>query len=130
MSKERPMIVTILGDTNTLGALLILLSLFPFLEQIGISFYLLWFINVSDIYANIIKVLYAGYLLLVSYGYLRLKKWGFGLLVITKLISILVWLISYLQNVEQLKMPYPQLSIISLIFIVPTYKYFYKIDST
>jgi len=131
MSQKRPYIITLLGDYNSLGAILLILSFFPFMKLLGIYVIIPGYLNIPYIPAEITKVLLAIIIIIISYGYLKLKKWGYWLIIGENLLHIVGWFITY-QNIKQ---PYfvssPITSFIELIFIVPTIKYFYnKTDET
>ena len=74
MSKDRPFIITFIGDGCILSAFLSILSLFTDIKPLPN------YLNIplSD---DIFQILSAIIFLIVSYGYLRLKRWGYWLLV-------------------------------------------------
>ena len=112
MSKDRPFIITLIGDGCILSAILSILSLFKeFTEIEPLPNYLN--IPLSN---YILQILIAIIFLIVSYGYLRIKRWGYWLILGINLYFLVGWIISYKQI--------PILIIIELIFILPTIKYF------
>ena len=120
MSEERPFIVTFIGDCAFLGALLSIISLFPnFSERFGIEFRIL-----PVIPDGILRALIPIALLIISYGYLKLKRWGYWLMVAINIFFLVAFVIFSLQNEQQFFYQSIILEIISLIFILPTGKYF------
>lgn len=121
VSSERPMIVTFIGDMNILGAVLLIITLFPsFMNKLGIYF------EVYPIYSNaVIRVLISMILLIVSLGYLRLKVWSYYLMVINNIISLAICIFLY-QKGQHIYSAGFLFTIFSLIFILPTRKYFIK----
>lgn len=121
MKNKRPYIITLIGDVNFLCALLLLASLFPgFLEQFNFS------INEPPVFVNkILRLLYAIILLIASYGFLKLKKWGFWLMAGYS-IFFLVCVVFSLQSKYPVNFSNIINTIIELIFIFLTKKYFYE----
>lgn len=121
MKKDRPFIITFIGDMNFLGALLsIMVLLFPnFFEEFG-----LYNIPVSGFEEGIIKILLTIILLIISYGYLKLKSWGYWLMVIYNMFFLIIYAISIIQNKQLLGSNNIIAIFIELIFILPTRKYF------
>lgn len=121
MSGRRPLIISFIGDLNTLGALVSIATLFPkFFQKLGI------YIEPALPYSNsIIRVLITIFLLIISYGYLKLKIWGYWLMMFKNIFFILVPFIYY-QLSGQLYGQNVLIEIIELIFIVQTKKYFSK----
>ena len=112
MSKDRPFIITFIGDGYILSAFLLILSLFTdYIEPL--PNYLR--VPLSD---KILNALIIIILLIASYEYLKLKRWGYWLVVSVELYYLVGWIISYKQI--------PIINIIGLIFILPTIKYFGK----
>jgi hypothetical protein len=130
MSKNRPFIITFIGDGCILSACLLILSLFPRLtEGIGVYFSplpdYLWIPFLSE---GLMKVLISITLLTIAYGFLRLKIWGYWLMVSTNVYFLAAGIITYLQDKQQSSYRNPIALIIGLVFIVPTIKYFGKKD--
>lgn len=126
MIEKRPLIITFLGDFNILGALLLISTFFPFMERLGFSASMPDYLNFSIISVQVARGFIAIIIIIASYGYLKLKSWGYWLMVSIKLLYIIAWFISYLYNKQQYFSQYPLSTIIQLIFIVPTIKYFNK----
>lgn len=125
VSSERPMIVTFIGDMNILGAVLLIITLFPnFMNKLGIYF------EVYPIYSNvIIRVLISMILLIVSLGFLRLKLWSYYLMVINNILSLAICIFLYQKGQHMYSASFIP-TFFSLIFILPTRKYFVKkVDS-
>jgi len=120
VSGERPLIVTFIGDLVFLGALLSIISLFPnFTERFEIEFKILPIIS-----EGIIRVLIPISLLIVSYGYLKLKRWGYWLMVTINMFFLIASIIFSLQNKQQSSYQSIISTFITLIFVLPTKKYF------
>ncbi|MFA6942055.1 MAG: hypothetical protein WCQ54_13930 [Clostridiaceae bacterium] len=121
VSSERPMIVTFIGDMNILGAILLIISLFPnFMNKLGI------YIEVYPIYSDvIIRILFSIILLIVSLGYLRLKIWSYYLMVISNILSLAICIFLY-QKGQHIYSACFIPTFFSLIFILPTRRYFVK----
>lgn len=128
MSEKRPFIITFIGDGCVLSAFLLILSLFSnFTERIGIySAPLPTFLKVPFISEVIMKVLISMSLLIISYGYFRLKIWGYWLMVSINVYFLVGWIISLQQSDQQSFYQNPIATMIGLIFILPTIKYFGK----
>lgn len=109
MSKDRPFIITFIGDGCILSALLSILALFTEVEPLPN------YLNIP-LSNYIVQILIAIIFLIVSYGYLRIKRWSYWLILSVNLYFLVGWIISYKQI--------PILIIIGLIFILPTIKYF------
>jgi DMSO/TMAO reductase YedYZ heme-binding membrane subunit len=123
MNKNRPFIITFIGDISFLGALLsIVISLFPsFSERFGIST-----IPLPLFSAGIMQVLLPLILLIASYGFLRLKRWGYWTMITYSTFFLLVYIIWCLQNKHLFLSTNFMLTFMELIFILPTKKYFYE----
>ncbi|KAJ49223.1 hypothetical protein BD780_000890 [Clostridium tetanomorphum] len=123
MNKNRPFIITFIGDVSFLGALLsILIALLPsFAERLEVSV-----IPVPFFSEGITQVLLPIILLIASYGFLKLKRWGYWLMTTYTIFFLLVNIIWYLQNKHSFHSPNFILKFIELIFILPTKKYFYE----
>ncbi|WP_026887171.1 hypothetical protein [Clostridium beijerinckii] len=110
MNEKRPYMVTFIGDGYIISAFLLTLSLFTdYVEPL--PNYLR--VPLSDMILNALIIII---LLIACYGYLKLKRWGYWLIVSVELYYLLGWIISYKQV--------PIITIIGLIFILPTIKYF------
>ena len=113
MSKDRPYIITFIGDMSILSAFALILSLFPNFKD---------FVKPLPNYSkvplpeDVMTGLIAIVILITSYGYLKLKRWGYWLMASVNLYFLVGWIISYKQI--------PILVIIDLIFFLPTIKYF------
>lgn len=125
MNENRPFMVTIIGDGCILCAFLLIVSLFHFWDRFGIIVKSAAYMKVPFIPEDIVTLLYAIFLLIIAYGYLKLKRWGYWLMVSMNLFFIVVWLITFLHDKNQVLAQYPS-SIIALIFIIPTIRYFGK----
>lgn len=121
VSSERPMIVTFIGDMNILGAVFLIISLFPsFMNKLEIYF------EVYPIYSDrIVRILFSIVLLVISYGYLKLKAWGYRLMVISNILSLAVAIFLY-QKGQHMYSAGLIPTFFSLIFILPTREYFMK----
>lgn len=121
VSSERPMIVTFIGDMNILGAVFLIISLFPsFMNKLGIYF------EVYPIYSDrIVRILFSIVLLIISYGYLKLKAWGYRMMVISNILSLAVAIFLY-QKGQHMYSASLIPTFFSLIFILPTKEYFMK----
>lgn len=124
MSEKKPGIIILIGYLGFLGAFLSIVSLFEkFLERFGFHFTVI----TLPIFSNdIVQVLLTIILLITSYGYLKLKIWGYWLMVINSIFFLVVNIILFQQS-DQLFL-YQNLitTVIELVFIVPTRKYFVK----
>ena len=109
MSKDRPFIITFIGDGCILSAFLSILSLFTGIEPLPN------YLNIP-LSNYILQILIAIIFLTVSFGYLRIKRWGYWLMLSVNLYFLAGWAISYKQI--------PLGPIIGLIFMLPTIKYF------
>lgn len=123
MNKNRPFIITFIGDISFLGALLsILIALLPnFSERFG--FYVIPLPFFSD---GITQVLMPIILLIASYGFLKLKIWGYWLMIIYTMFFFIVPIIWCQLNKQPFFSPNIIMTFIQLIFILPTRKYFSK----
>ncbi|MGH4121415.1 MAG: hypothetical protein ACREV6_00455 [Clostridium sp.] len=123
MNKNRPFIITLIGDISFLGALLsIVISLFPsFSERFGISI-----IPLPLFSAGIMQVLLPIILLIASYGFLRLKRWGYWLMIIYSIFYLVVYIIWCQQNKQLFLSQNVIMTFIELVFILSTRKYFSK----
>lgn len=115
MSKDRPFIITFIGDGCILVAFLLILSLFPDYKLVEP---LPNYLKVPILSDYIMTVLISIIILITSYGYLRLKRWSYWLMVSVNLYFLVGWIISYKQI--------PIIVIIELAFSLPTIKYFGK----
>ncbi len=129
MNKNRPFIITLIGDISFLGALLsIVIALFPnFLkfsnstQQSGI-----YLIPIPFFSQGITQILLPIILLIASYGFLKLKTWGYLLMIMYTIFFLIVSIIWSLQNKQLFFSQNIIETFIQLIFILPTGKYFYK----
>ena len=126
MNQRRPFQITILADYNILSVILIILSFFPFMKEHGILFSMPDFLKILPIPEEVIKGIFVIIILTIALGYLNLKKWGYWLIISEKLLFIVGWLIFYLLNERNSFSTFPLSSFIELIYIVPTYRYFFK----
>lgn len=123
MIKNRPYIITFIGDISFLGALLsIIVSLVPNFSQ-RFGFHVIPLPFFSD---GITQVLMPIILLIAAYGFLKLKRWGYWLMIIYTMCFLMVHIIWYQQNKQLVVSQNFILTFIQLIFILPTRKYFYK----
>lgn len=125
MKKDRPNIITLLGDVQILGAILLIASLFLSKSQTGIFVRLPFYLQVLNIPDYLFILPYAGFLLIISFGYLGLKRWGYWLMLSVNMYAIITWIITYLFFRSKLNMLNPITSIICVIYILPTKRYFY-----
>jgi uncharacterized membrane protein (DUF2068 family) len=122
MNKNRPFIITFIGDINVLIALVSIALLFPsFLEHLGFSI-----IPLPIFLYGIMHLLLPIILLIASYGFLKLKRWGYWLMIIYDIFFLIVYIIWYLQNKQLFLFTNFMMTFIELIFILPTKKYFYQ----
>lgn len=129
MTKNRPFIITFLGDLSVLSALLFVIPIFT--KHYG--YFMSPLPYFSKITSIVLPISLSILVLIASIGFLRLKKWGYWLLVsynafflIMYIIwSIQVWNIS-IQNEMVALYTCIITRVILLIFIVPTKNYFYK----
>lgn len=126
MSEKRPLIVTFIGDINvlfvSLSIILSIASLFPgFLENRGFST-----ISSSSFFSNaIVQLLLSIILLIAAYGFLKLKKWGYWLMITYDIffLAVYIWSIKSKQTYISTNI---MMTVIELIFVLPTKKYFYE----
>lgn len=123
MNKNRPLIITFTGDIFFLVALFWLAVLiFPnFLTRFG--FYLE---ALPDFSERIVMILISMALLIASVGFLKLKKWGYWLMVIYNTLSLAFSIIFWWLNGKMYLSQYFVITIIELVFIIPTKEYFFK----
>ena len=121
VNRERSMIVTFIGDMNILGAVLLIISLFPnFMNKLGIYF------EPSTIYSEkIVRIMFSIILLIISLGYLRLKIWGYYLMVMSNILSLAICIFLYQKGQHIYSAGFIS-AFFGLIFILPTRKYFIK----
>ena len=123
MNEKRPLIITFIGDISILIALLSILTfIFPnYFEKLGFH------INPLPVFSDgIMNILMPIVLLIASYGYLKLKRWGYWLLVIYNVFFLLVNITYWSQNKQMfISMGFIS-TVLELIFIIPTRKYFIK----
>lgn len=121
MSEKRPFIVTFIGDINVLFASLSIASLFPgFIESFGFS------TIPSPFFSNtIIPILLSIILLIVAYGFLKLKRWGYWLMITYNIFFLAVYIWS-IKNKQTYISTNIMMTVIELIFVLPTKKYFYE----
>ena len=75
---------------------------------------------------GITRVLLPIIFLIASYGFLRLKSWGYWLMIVCNMSFLSVDIVWWLQNRQQhISMNFMS-TIIEIIFIIPTIKYFNK----
>ena len=124
MSEKRPAIIILIGYIGVLGALLSMVSLLPkFLQPFGSHFTVI----LLPIFSNdIVQVLLTIILLISSYGYLKLKIWGYWLMVINIIFFLVVNIISFQQSDQLFLCQNLITTVIELVFIVPTRRYFVK----
>ena len=123
MSKKRPIIIEFIGGVSFLGALLsIVVLLFPnLLKQLGLNS-----ITAPSFSVGIMQVLLPIILLIASYGFLRLKIWGYWLMVIYSMFFLIVFIIGLIQNEPLFASQNFIGTFITLIFLLPTKRYFNK----
>jgi hypothetical protein len=126
MKQERSYIITLLGDYNILGAIIMILSLTPAIKLLPITVILPEYLKLFSVPAGFVTGFLAILTLVAAYGYLKLKKWGYWLIVSEHLLFLAGWLFSYLHNRQNIFAPFPFSALIELIFIVPTVNYFYR----
>lgn len=123
MNEKRPLIITFIGDISILIALLSILTfILPnYFEKLGFH------INPLPVFSDgIMNILMPIVLLIASYGYLKLKRWGYWLLVIYNVFFLLVNITYWSQNKQMfISMGFIS-TVLELIFIIPTRKYFIK----
>jgi hypothetical protein len=124
MSKNRPNIITLLGDYNILIAGLLIISLFPISKGFEITVQLPG-LSIPNVKEEVTRMLFALLLMGIAYGYLKLKKWGYWLLISKNLVLIVAWLIYNAQHQRYLFASFPILFFVELIYAVPTFGYFY-----
>jgi hypothetical protein len=122
MNEKRPIIITVIGDISILGAVLsILLVAFPnFLARYGFET-----LPVPFFSENIFRILLPIIYLIAAVGFLRLKSWGYWLMVSYSIFFLILFII-YCQLNKQLPTQNFMTTVIGLVFIVPTRKYFTK----
>ncbi|MBW9159470.1 hypothetical protein [Clostridium tagluense] len=123
MSKKRPVIIEFIGGIAFLGALVsIVIVLFPnFSKQLGFDA-----IPVSNFSVGIMQVVLPIILLIASYGFLRLKIWGYWLMVIYSMFFLIVFIIGLIQNKPLFASQNFIGTFITLMFLLPTKRYFNK----
>lgn len=123
MNENRPFIVTFIGDLYFLGGLLSIVAiLFPnLLKRFG--FYVM---PSTTFLIAVVRILLPIIALLISYGYLKLKRWGYFLMVIYNMSFLIAGIISLAQHKPLFFSQNIIATLIQLIFILPTRKYFVK----
>ena len=123
MNENRPFIVTFIGDLYFLGGLLSIVAiLFPNLVK-RFGFYV---IPCPTFLIAVAKILLPLIVLLISYGYLKLKGWGYFLMLIYNMSFLIAGVISLAQHKPLFFSQNIIATLIQLIFILPTRKYFVK----
>jgi hypothetical protein len=129
MTKNRPLIITFLGDLSILSVLLIVIPIFT--EHYG--YFMSPLPYLSGITSIVLPISLSILVLIASIGFLRLKKWGYWLLVSYNtffLIMYIIWCIQVWSISIQNEMVALYMCIITrvilLIFIVPTINYFHN----
>lgn len=123
MRKDRPFIVTFIGDVTIFDAFLFILLFIAFLRS-------LWVAEAGS--TTVIAALaIAGILLLIpiilvvtALGYYKLKMWGYWLMVTVNAIFLTTFIVLLIQSEMQSSYVGILTEIIGLLFIVPTKKYF------
>ncbi|MCY6485445.1 hypothetical protein OW763_14015 [Clostridium aestuarii] len=127
MSKNRPFIITFIGDISFLSALLsILLSIASLLSPGFLERHNFSTIPLPIFSHHIMQILLYIILLIASYGFLKLKIWGYWLMITYNTFFLLVNIIWGLQNKQPFISTNVMMTFIELIFILPTKKYFYE----
>ena len=96
MNKNRPFIITLIGDISFFGALLsIVISLFPDFFKFSNSSQQSGFhvIPLPFFSHGITQILLPIILLIAAYGFLRLKRWGYWLMIIYTMFFLIVSII-------------------------------------
>jgi uncharacterized membrane protein (DUF2068 family) len=122
MGEKRPFIVTLIGDISIFSAFIWIITSFLSLTQkleiykgLGAGFIL-----------SALQVLLPIVFLVGAFGYLRLKRWGYWLLLTSNICFLVISIISSLQSQQQSSSISIIRIVISLLFIIPTRKYFDK----
>lgn len=129
MNKKRPFIVTFIGDVNIIGSLIILLLAILPKSSYGVGLYsgaLPNYLRIPFLSQNIMQVLIAIFFLITAFEFLRLKKWSYWAMVSFNTYMLVGWAVSYFNSNLQSVYSNPISIIISLVFIIPTKKYFNK----
>lgn len=125
MKLKRPILATLIGDLNLLGAFLIIVSFFPvpkFIEQFGILV-----IPISDLLDATIRILSVLVMLIISYGYFKLKKWGYGLMITYNLFFLVLSMIFIALKIKNSYNTQGIIqSLVGLIITFPSKQYFIK----
>jgi hypothetical protein len=126
MSEKRPVIITFFGDLYVLGAILLIVPLIPGVsERVGIyPSTLPALLKIPFLSENVMIVLMSILLLVIAYGFFKLKIWAYWLAVSINVFPVVIWIILYIQNGKHSFYGNPISGIISLVFILPTIKYF------
>ncbi|AFS79042.1 hypothetical protein Curi_c20380 [Gottschalkia acidurici 9a] len=121
MNGKRPLIVTLIGDLTFFYALFYIVSLFPkFIQGFGIE------LTPLPIISNpMIRIIMIAILLVASYGYLKLKLWGYWIVTSMNIFFLVIYIIFFISGKEYFIQGIIS-GFISLIFILPTRKYFVK----
>jgi len=125
MNEKRPLIITFIGDISFLIALLSIIIAVLQNFSVKFGFHIVPFPIFSE---GIMKILLPITFLIASIGFLRLKRWGYWLMIIYNTFFLLVIIFWWLQN-EQIFISMSFVStVIALIFIIPTRKYFINVN--
>ena len=126
MREKRPIIITFFGDLYVLGALLLLLPLIPgFSEGFGIySPPLPTFLKVHFLSENIMILLLALLLLVVAYGFFKVKIWAYWLAIFINIYPLVAGIFAAKQSGRQSFYGNIITTIMGLVFLIPTIKYF------
>mgnify|MGYP000532946197 CR=1 FL=1 len=126
MGERRPYVVTFIGDMNILSALVwLIVTILYLLEIPGVIIK-----SSYGFLSGATQLFLSIALLVISFGYLRLKRWGYWLLLTINICFLIVTIISLLQGKQQSLNLGIINAVISLLFIMPTRKYFSKDNPT
>ncbi len=125
MKERRPFIITFLGDLNIFFAVILFLQFImnvrSVLEQFSNA-------GLGNLFAVILALSFSFLvpmaLLISAIGYLKLRKWGYWAFVAINLMTLLIEGIRLIQSYGTVQPLGMLQAVISLVFIIPTHKYF------
>lgn len=133
MKNSRPFMVTFIGDITFLIGLLAFVSgifgaikAFQSMTEPNTIYMNTGIVIVLEIISLAIPVV----LMAASIGYLKLKSWGYWILVLSNVLILLIAIIVMLQNSLNISYLIILQPVISLVFIIPTRKYFNEMPNS
>lgn len=122
MKNDNSMRVTIIGDLWILTAFIFLLPVLLSCINLSIDTYLQFplYFNIFGLNENISRIIIFIIIVMISYLYLKMKRVGYVLMLVLNIYSLLGQYMYYTEL--------PILAIIQLVYFIPTYKYYKKLD--